>query len=197
VGNNKVHIAGATQSSASMSLPVQLMGGTTVVTTASSGISVAGNTAHSAASSGNPVRTGGKVVTTPDITLVAGDVSDTSMTSAGQTITKDFSSSESDFQVLTTVTTSTQTAIKAAAGASIRNYVTCITYQNTNATATVLSIQDGSTNIFQISAAASMANPVTIVLPTPIKTTANAALNYIAGTTGANVLLNVQGYQSF
>ena len=197
IGNNKVHVAGATQSSASMALPVQLMGGTTVVTTASSGIPVTGNTAHSSAASGNPVRTGGKVVTTPDTTLVAGDVSDVSMTSAGQTITKDFASSESDFQVLATVTTNTQTAIKAAAGASIRNYVTCITYQNTNATATVLSIQDGSTNIFQISAAASMANPVTIVFPTPLKTTANAALNYIAGTTGANVLLNVQGYQSF
>ena len=197
VGNNKVHIAGATQSSASMGLPVQLMGGTTAITAASSGIAVAGNTAHSAASSGNPVRTGGKVVTTPDTTLVAGDVSDVSMTSAGQTITKDFSSSESDFQVLATVTTNTQTAIKAAAGASIRNYVTCITYQNTNATATVLSIQDASTNIFQISAAASMLNPVTIVFPTPLKTAANAALNYTAGTTGANVLLNVQGYQSF
>ena len=197
VGNNKVHIAGSTQSSANMALPVQLMGGTTVVTVASSGISVVGKDAHSAASSGNAVRISGKVVTAPDITLVAGDVSDLSMTSANQVITKDFASSESDFQVLATVTTSTQTAIKAAAGASIRNYVTCITYQNTNATATVLSIQDASTNICQISAAASMVNPVTIVFPTPLKTAANAALNYTAGTTGANILLNVQGYQSF
>ena len=197
IGNNKVHVAGATQSGSGMSLPVQIMGGTVVVTVSSSGIAVVGKDAHSSAASGNAVRISGKVVTTPDTTLVAGDVSDLSMTSANQAIIKSFAGAESDFQVLQTVTTNTQTAIKAAAGASIRNYVTCITYQNTNATATVLSIQDASTNIFQISAAASMTNPVTIVFPTPLKTSANAALNYTAGTTGANVLLNVQGYQSF
>lgn len=75
--------------------------------------------------------------------------------------------------------------------------MTGITYQNTNATATTLNIQDGSTNILSISVAASMLNPVNLVFPTPLKGTAATAINYTAGTTASNILLNVQGYQSF
>jgi hypothetical protein len=156
-----------------------------------------GQTAHSAASTGNPLRVAGRVITTLDTTLVQGDASDIAVTTGQQLVTKDFASSENDWQFVGTVTTNTQTAIKAAGAASIRNFVTGLTYQNTNATATTLNIQDGNTNILSISCAASMANPVNLVFPTPLRGTAATAVNYTAGTTGANVLLNVQGYQSF
>lgn len=173
-------------------------GTVTTVTTCSTLTTLAnGQTAHSSASTGSPVRVGGRVITTLDTTLAQGDASDLAVSTGQQLLVKQFATSENDWQFVGTVTTTTQTAIKAAGAASIRNFVTGITYQNTNATATTLLIQDGNTTILSISCAASMANPVNLVFPTPLRGTAATAINYTAGTTGANVLLNVQGYQSF
>ena len=156
-----------------------------------------GQTTHSSASTGSPLRIGGRVITTLDTTLVQGDASDLAVTSGQQLVIKDFASSENDWQFVGTITTTTQTAIKTAGAASIRNFVTCITYQNTNATATTLNIQDGSVNILSISCAASMLNPVNLTFSTPLKGSAATAINYTAGTNASNVLLNVQGFQSF
>lgn len=190
---------GANLNAAISSLPT-LANVTTVgtVTTCSTVTTLAnGQTAHSSASTGSPVRAAGRVITTLDTTLVQGDASDLAMTTGQQLVTKDFASSENDWQFVGTVTTTTQTAIKAAGAANIRNFVTGITYQNTNSTATTLLVQDGNTTILSISCAATMLNPVNMVFPTPLRGTAATAVNYTAGTTAANVLLNVQGYQSF
>ena len=75
--------------------------------------------------------------------------------------------------------------------------VTQITYQNTNATATTLTIQDASATLIAISVPASMTLAEQLTFPTPLRGTANAALNYTAGTTGASILLNVTGFNSY
>lgn len=161
---------------------------------------VVGGAAHSAVSSGNPVRIGGRVNTAADITLIAGDASDLFMTSAGQLVNKPFGTAELDWQYASIaggIVNTTDVAVKAAAGASVRNYVTGIQYRNTNAVATELVIKDGSTVIWRVLAPANMAAPEDCVFITPLKGTANTAINVACITTGAAVYVNLQGYSSF
>lgn len=103
-------------------------GGTlpTVTTVGSVSALNSGQTAHSAAATGNPLRIAARVLpTTPDLTLVSGDASDVGITTAQQTLTKDFSPSELDFVFAGSINNSTTPNVfKNAAGASLRNYVT-------------------------------------------------------------------------
>jgi hypothetical protein len=145
-----------------------------------------------------PMLVGGIVRTAlPAATVVAGDAVRATFSRSGQLVVKQFAPGDLDFIVNTTVTTATQTAIRAAQGANICQSVTQITFQNTNATATTLTIQDASATLIAISVPASMTLPVQLTFPTPLRGSANAALNYTAGTTGANVLLNVTGFNSY
>lgn len=164
-----------------------------------------GQTAHSAPSTGSPVRVAGRVNTTLDTTLIQGDASDLFMSTAGQLVEKPYSTAENDWQAtsgITPLATNTSTALKAAGAASIRNYATAIQLYNTSATvSTTVSILDGATVIWTgFVPATTAALPVVdvhVVLPTPLRGTAATALNIQCGTTGASVYYNVQGYQSF
>lgn len=145
-----------------------------------------------------PMLVGGIVRTAlPAATVVAGDAVRATFSRSGQLVLKQFAPGDLDFVVNTTVTTATQTAIRAAQGANICQNVTQITYQNTNATATTLTIQDASATLIAISVPASMTLAQQLTFPTPLRGSANAALNYTAGTTGASVLLNVTGFNSY
>jgi hypothetical protein len=162
-----------------------------------SALAVIGTTSHSSAVGGSPVRIGGKVMSTLDTTLVNNDVCDFPITSAGQSIQKPYGSSENDWQYTGTLNTTTAAAMTTAGAASIRNYLTALTYQNTSATATTIIILDGSTAIHTLQASATMAMPAIISFLTPLRGTAATALNINCGTTGASVLVNAQGYKSF
>lgn len=179
--------------------PIPTGSNTIGAVTGSGTFTVGGAAAEDAVASGNPTLVGAIVRTAlPATTVIAGDVIRATSSTSGQLVTALYSVPDLTFQVSTTITTSTQTAIRAAQGASIRQYVTSITYQNTNATATTVTVQDGaSTTLVQFSAPASMANPVQLQFPTPLRGTANTALNYTAGTTGANVLLTVTGHNGY
>jgi hypothetical protein len=98
------------------------------------------------------------------------------------------------FNATATLTTASQAALRAAQGTGVAQCVTEITYQNTSATATLVTIQDGGAALRVVSAPASMANPVTVPIGTPLQGTAATALNAIAGTTAANVIIYVSGY---
>lgn len=154
--------------------------------------------AEDTASTANPLIVGGVVRTAlPAATVVAGDAVRSTFSRSGQIVTKENAPGDLDFYVNATVTTNAQTAIRAAQGTDIRQNVTAITYQSTTAVATTLTIQDGSTTLVTFSVPASMTEPRQLIFPTPLRGTANTALNYTAGTTGANVLLNVTGFNSY
>jgi len=158
---------------------------------------VVGTAAHSAAASGNPVRVGGRVQTAVDTTLVAGDTSDLFISTGGAQVVVLNSVPELSWQYAALLTTNTQTAAKAAGAAGIRNYVTDIQLQNTSATATVFTLQDGaSTVLWQCSLPASMTVPIDIEFHTPKRGTAATALNYTLGTTGTNTYVNIGGFQA-
>jgi len=162
----------------------------------SGNFTVVGAGAHSAASTGNPVRVAGRVNTTVDTTLVAGDTSDLFVSSAGQLVQKPYASAELDWQYTGVLATTTAQAVRAAGAAGIRNYVTGLQYQNTNATATTVLVLDGTTLIAQYNAPANMAAPAVIGFTTPLRGTAATALNVNCGTAAASLLVNVQGFQA-
>lgn len=154
--------------------------------------------AEDSASTASPLIIGGVVRTAlPAATVVASDAVRSTFSRSGQLVCKEFAPGDLDFIVNTTVTTSTQTAIRAAQGTDIRQNVTQITYQNTSSTATTLTIQDASTTLIAISVPASMTIAEQLTFPTPLRGTANAALNYTAGTSGSSILLNVTGFNSY
>lgn len=168
-------------------MPIRLMA-------ADTSLSVAGNTAVDSGMP-NPVAIGGRAsnANIPAMSA-AGDLVAQLMTMIGVAVTRPYSLPEADWSYTGTLTTNADTAMQAAGGAGIKRYLTAIQVQNTNATATTLVIKDGTTARHTISLPASMTLPIDIVFPTPIQTTANAALNIACGTTGANVLINAQGY---
>ena len=164
-------------------------GTVTTVTTLSNG-----QAAHDAVIAGSPHRTAGRAVTANYTAVATGDVADFITTTVGAQVMKPNSIPELEWQTVLTITNTTSTAIQATAGAGLKRYMTNLVYQNTNATATVFNILRAATVIATVSAPASMANPVSIPLPTPLQTAANEALNVQAVTTGANLIVNAQGY---
>lgn len=92
------------------------------------------------------------------------------------------------------ITDTADVAAKAAAGASVRNYVSAIQYLNTAAVASEIVIKDGSTVIWRGYAPASMLTPATVVFPVPLKSTANTAINVAMVTTATATRVSVQGF---
>ena len=90
-----------------------------------------GQTAHSTAATGSPLRVGGKVVTTVDATLVSGDASDAAVSTSQQLVVKPFASPELEFNVVppvggTVTNSTTAVTVQSAPAASTRNYYTAL-----------------------------------------------------------------------
>ena len=89
-----------------------------------------GQTAHSSASTGSPLRIGGRVVPTTiaaqDATLLAGDASDAGISTGQQLIIKESSTAELDYNFNFSTVASTVTVqpfVPASGTASVRNYI--------------------------------------------------------------------------
>lgn len=164
-----------------------------------------GQTAHSAASSGSPVRVGGRVITTLDTTLVQGDASDLAVTSGQQLVIKNGASGENDWQYAAATTgilnTTTAVTIKAAGAASICNYITGFEIEwEALGAATEFAIRAGAAGtVIYRTKLSTAAGRKAISLMTPLRGTAATLLEVVtltASVTGA-VYFNAQGYQSF
>jgi hypothetical protein len=98
-----------------------------------------GQTAHSSASTGSPLRAGGRVVPTTaatvDQTLIAGDAADVPSSTSNQLIVKQFGTAELDytfnFQSVASTTT-VQQLVPASGTAGVRNYITTLTWTTDN-----------------------------------------------------------------
>lgn len=125
------------------------------------------------------------------------------ISSSGQSVSKPYSASGGDWQYAAAASgisnTTTAVTIKAAAGASIRNYVTSIQIAtDTLGAATELAIRDGAagTVIWRTKLNTTAGPLVQINFPTPLKGTANTLLEVVtltASVTGA-VYFSAQGY---
>jgi hypothetical protein len=201
----QVDIVGTRQQSLANSLPTTVVN--TVPTTISSGTVTTvstltgGSVAEDAATATNPIMVGGVVrTTTAPITLVAGDACRETMTSGGAVVQKPFSVPEADWFFASAaggITNTTDVVLKAAAGASLRNYLTSISIQNGSATvSTEVIIKDGATTIWRgtLGTSALLNSAVNMTFSSPLKTTANTALNVACAIGGAAVFVNAQGY---
>lgn len=190
--NTPVYIQGYRANGAVNPAGVQIIG--TPAVSLSGTTITGGQAAHDAVIAGAPVRVGGRAMTANYTAVASGDVADYVSTTVGAQIVRANSIPELEWQTVLTITNTTSTAIQAAAGAGLKRYMTGFFYQNTNATATVFNILRGTTVIATISANANMANTIHVPLPTPLQTAANEALNVQAVTTGANLIINAQGF---
>ena len=116
----------------------------------------------------------------------------------GALVTKPYAIPEADWQYAAAaggIINTADVALRAAAAAGIRNYVTSIDIRNAHATvATEVVIKDGATVIWRQLLPAAMAAPVEITFPTPLRGTAATAMNVACITTGAQVYVNAQGF---
>ena len=129
-------------------------------------------------------------------TSAAGDYGFMQIDDMGKLVTSPHAPPVNQRQGITAAMTGTaDTAVLAAAGASIRNYVTGIHVVNTHATVgTEVQIKDGTTVIdrFYVPALSER----TREYPVPLKGTANTAINAANVTTGSNTYVQAVGFVS-
>lgn len=159
---------------------------------------VAGTAAHDAAVSGNPVLAGVEARTSnPAAVSASGDTARAIATMIGVPVVMPHSIPESTWQYAAAsggIVNTTDVAIKAAAAAGIRNYLTGIDIRNQHASvATEVVVKDGSTVIWRGHFNANSPH-VFVNFPIPLRGTAATALNVACITTGAAVYVNAQGY---
>jgi hypothetical protein len=208
----QMSLIGVEAMSANQALPVQLVGTTgtvgtvTTVSTVTAVTTLAnGQTAHSAASTGSPVRVGGRVNTTVDTTLVAGDASDLFITTSGSAVVKQYAAPELDWSYAAATggitNTTAAVTVKAAGAAGVRNYITGVQLStDTLGAATEFAIRDGAagTVIWRCKLNTTALPLLTIDFPTPLRGTAATLVEIVtltASVTGG-VFANLQGYQA-
>lgn len=200
VSRQSVEIAnGDTISDVSRSTKVSVVN--TPAVTMTSTTLTGGQTAHSTAATGAPLRIGSKVApATPDLTLVAGDAADVLVDDTDCVLIRPYGPSSYSWSLAQAsggIINTTDVVAKTAAGASIRNYVTGIQLQNVNAVATEFVIKDGATVMWRCYLPANMITPIDVEFAVPLRGTANTAVNIACITTDAQVYANVQGTIGF
>ncbi len=155
-----------------------------------------GQAAHDAVVAGSPVRIAGRGLSAAYTTVATGDTTDLITTLQGVLITRPYQIPELEWSYASAaggVVNTTDVALAAAAGAGLRRYICSMGLSNNSATATEVVLKDGSTVIWRGHLPANAPN-LHIDFSTPLKTTANAALNFACITTAAAVYVNAQGY---
>ncbi len=155
-----------------------------------------GQAAHDAAIAGSPVRIAGRGLSAAYTTVATGDTTDLITTLQGVLITRPYQIPELEWSYASAaggVINTTDVVLAAAAGAGLRRYICSMGLSNNSATATEVVLKDGATVIWRGHLPANAPN-LHINFATPLRTLANAALNFACITTAAAVYVNAQGY---
>lgn len=167
-------------------------------------MTAAGQSAHDAAITGNPVRVGARARSSNVAAVSEDDAIDAIATLVGARIVKPFSIPEADWTYAAAAAgisnTTVAVTIKAAGAAGLRNYITGLQIAaEALGVASELAIRDGAggavlwrTKI----GTAGIVNGISFTFPTPLRGTAATLLEVVtltASVTGA-VHVNAQGY---
>jgi hypothetical protein len=155
-----------------------------------------GQAAHDGVIAGNPVRIAGRALTAAYTTVATGDTADLMTTLQGVLTVRQYTIPELEWSYASAaggVVNTTDVVLGAAAGAGLRRYICSMGLSNNSATATEVVLKDGATVIWRGHLPANAPN-LHIDFATPLKTSANAALNFACITTAAAVYVNAQGY---
>lgn len=167
--------------------------------TVSSG-ATAGDVAHDAADSGNPVKVGGKAVNAEPAAVANADRANLITDLVGKLITLPYANPENFVSgaITSAMTGTTSTSLIAAPASGLRNYITTIICSNSHASVgTDIVIQDGSggTTLLTIPAAA-VYGGAAITLPVPLRQPTTATAIFCANvTTGASTKVSAVGYK--
>jgi hypothetical protein len=189
--------AGRGQTVVGQGLGVILTGATATTTNIGTvTANVAGQAAHDAVITGNPVRMAARALTAAYASVATGDVADLVSTLQGVLVTRPWQIPELEWSYVAAsggAINTTDVVIAAAAGAALRRYICSMQLSNNSAVATEVVLKDGATIIWRghLPANAPMSE---IIFENPLKTTANTALNFACITTGAAVYVNAQGF---
>lgn len=171
----------------------------TFIKTNSAGELQVGGVAHDATDAGNPVKIGTQARATDPTAVASGDRVNLLADVLGKLITQPYAIGPSQWQYAAASAGETGTsnvALKAAGGGSVRNYITSFDVINVHATVdTEVVIKDGTTEIWRGFCKAG-GGGYSVTLPTPLKGTANTAMNFANVTTGAKTYMNARGYQA-
>jgi hypothetical protein len=171
--------------------------GSTAATTPIGQVTAIGPVAHDGArGTSAPVITAGRGISAAYTTVATGDVADFITTLQGVQIVRPWQIPELEWSYAAAaggVINTTDVVLAAAAGAGLRRYLNSMQLSNNSATATEVVVKDGATVIWRGHLPANAIN-FNVHFDNPIKTSANAALNFACITTGAAVYVNAQGY---
>lgn len=126
-------------------------------------------------------------------TSAAGDYGTHAIDAEGKIVAAQYAAAEHSWQGNpVTLTTTTSTAVKAAAAAGVRNYLTDIDIANTSATAVRVDVLDGATVIrsFQVPAGSHIERSFSM----PLRGTAATALNVQLSAAVTDVRVSANGY---
>jgi hypothetical protein len=162
---------------------------------------IQGDVAHDAADSGNPIKIGAKVETSPKGITVAtdGDRTDLYADSDGQLVVKVGTTGADLISERVSDTAGTSAAFtNFSAVASTYNYVTAITIANTSSTDGYVDFRDGAAGSVKWTVPIPANGGATVTCGgTPLfKTSANTALAYDVSAALSTVYISVSGYQS-
>ncbi len=144
----------------------------------------AGDVAHDAADSGNPVKVGGVARSSQPTKVASGDRVNAYFDLVGRIVTTPYVPRELVGRQVTTLTnTTSETTIITAGGANVFNDITHLAITNKSATGTVATLKDGTggttAGIFYIPAGSGMISNYTVPLP---QASANANWTLTLGT---------------
>jgi hypothetical protein len=154
----------------------------------------AGTVAHDGADSGNPVKVGARARTSDVTAVAADDRTDAIADILGKQVVLPYALPGQATNGTGNSTGTGNTSVIAAPGAGVTLYITSIIVTNAHATVgTKVAIKDGTTAKINLFAAAN-GGGATIPFPTPLRLTANTALQFANTTTGADVDVSAVGY---
>lgn len=155
-----------------------------------------GDVGSGVSDTGNPVKIGGKGVTSEPSAVTTAYRIDALYDTLGRVVDLPFSLLENYVSGKTAAMTGTSdTAVIAAQGSGIRTYVTGFVFANSHASqGTEIVIKDGSTEMFRVYLAAGQS--MSFSPSTPVRFSANTAVNAANVTTSSNTYVGATGFKS-
>lgn len=155
-------------------------------------VDVEGNVAHDTADSGNPLKIGTRARNAVLTSAANDDRTDAVGTLQGYVITYPYALPQSALTGTASSTGTGDTAVIAAQGVGITINVTTITIYNDSTTNTFVNIKDGATTRLVVPAPAKGGAMVT--LPSPLRLTANTALNFASASAVTTMYVSAVGF---
>ena len=158
-------------------------------------VAAAGDVAHDAPDTGNPVKIGAVAETTEQTAVADGDRANLMTDLNGKLVTQPYAVPERSVDGVTAAITGTgDTAVIAAPGAGLRLYITELSITNSHATVGTLVEIKSATTVRKRMYAREDGGGSTHVFPKPLRMGDNEALNAANTTTGSNTYVSASGF---